>query len=270
MNMRGVSVLVSASLFLAVAAPAQIGFNQEEKMMIQKFKASNPMLEEGKGLFAKGKFDKAEKKFRECLDVFPKNADAHYYLAQIQLKKNDPAKALESIETAKACFSELGKLYSYTHQDMMNRLRDQKAEFEESIRQREATLAEMRGMKGEEAALKISNLETDIQQNKNQIAQIDAQLRRPIPMAMETPSGYDFIHGNILFKMKDYQGAVKQYTETIRRDPRHEFAYNNAANIYFMAGKYDVALKFLKQAEANGVKINEKFKKDLEARLENK
>ena len=38
-------------------------------------------------------------------------------------------------------------------------------------------------------------------------------------------------------------------------------------NIYFMAKQYEKALEFLRKAEANGVKVNQTFKKDLESRI---
>lgn len=222
MNSRRILALAIAALFLSGAAFAQIGFNQDERMMIQKLKASNGKLEQGEALFAKGNFDKAEKKFRECLNIFPKNANANYFLAQILLKKNDLEKALQSIETAETCFSELSKLYSFTHQEMLNKLREQKQDLEESIRRQEEDLsALMSRPRSEQTQASISSA----------------------------------------------QGAVNQYLETIKRDPSHEFAYNNLASIYFMAKQYDTALGFLQQAEANGVKVNPQFKKDLEDRL---
>lgn len=268
MNSRRILALAIAALFLSGAAFAQIGFNQDERMMIQKLKASNGKLEQGEALFAKGNFDKAEKKFRECLNIFPKNANANYFLAQILLKKNDLEKALQSIETAETCFSELSKLYSFTHQEMLNKLREQKQDLEESIRRQEEDLsALMSRPRSEQTQASISSAQGAIQQNKNLISQIDSQLNKPVPMVMETPAGYFYIHGNILFKLKDYRGAVNQYLETIKRDPSHEFAYNNLASIYFMAKQYDTALGFLQQAEANGVKVNPQFKKDLEDRL---
>jgi hypothetical protein len=55
--------------------------------------------------------------------------------------------------------------------------------------------------------------------------------------------------------------------ETIRLDPHHELAYNNLAGIYYGMGQYQRSLDTLLQAEANGVKVNPAFKKDLEARL---
>jgi pentatricopeptide repeat protein len=268
MKTRKILAFAAAALVLSCAGFAQMGFNQEERMMIEKFKASNSKLEQGKALFAKGKYGQAEKKFRECLNMFPKNADANYFMAQILLKKNDLEKALESIEAAKTYFSELSKLYSYTHQDMLNKLREQKQQLEETNRQIEANLAVLQsGQRSEQTQAAISNAQGDIQQNKNLIVQIDSQLNKPVPMVMETPAGYFNIHGNILFKLKNYQGAAEQYLETIKREPRHELAYNNLAAVYFIAKQYDKALAVLQQAEAKGIKVNPQFKKDLEARV---
>jgi tetratricopeptide (TPR) repeat protein len=266
MNIRRCVFFAAAVLFLSITSFPQVGFNMEERMMIAKFKASSVKLEEGKAQFTKGKFDKAERKFLECLEVFPKNADAHFFMAQIHEKNNDLDKALQSIETAKACFSEIGKFYAFSHQELLNKLRDQKSQVEEYIRKREDALAALRSQpKPDQDA--IRNLESEIQQNRNDIAKIDTQLREPIPMTMETPVPYFFIHGNILFKRKDFQGAVNQYLETVRVDPRHGPAYNNLANIFFMAKQYEKARDYLLQAEANGVAINPKFKQAIEEKL---
>jgi len=260
--------LVAAVLFFSAPSFSQIGFKQEERMMIQKFKASNGKLEEGKALFAKGNYDKARKKLLECLDMFPKNADAHFFMAQIHLKKNDLENARQSIESAKANFSELGKLYSFTHQEMLNDLREQKSQVEESIRKEEEALADLQTMpRSESTVLDTQNMQGALMQNKNLIAKIDAQLQNPIPMVMETPVQYFYIHGNILFRQKDFQGAAIQYLETIKRNPRHEFAYNNLASIFFMAKQYEKARDYLLQAEANGVAINPKFKQAIEEKL---
>jgi pentatricopeptide repeat protein len=261
-------VRLALAVFMTVAAFGQVGFKQDERMMVQKFKASNAKLEEGRALFAKGKFDQAEKKLKECLETFPKNADAQFIMAQIQLKKSEFDAALASIESAEKDFVEIAQLYAYTHQEMMNDLRTQKDGIQESLRAQEEAVAQLKAQRpSDETLLKITSGEGAIQQNKNLIAKIDMQLQNPIPQTMEIPSGYRYIHGNILFKRKDLQGAVNQYLETIRLQPAHEFAYNNLASIYFTAGQYEKALEFLRRAEANGVKINPAFKKDLEDRL---
>ncbi|HEX2695528.1 MAG TPA: tetratricopeptide repeat protein [Acidobacteriota bacterium] len=259
---------VAVLTFLSVAAFGQVGFKQDERMMIQKFKASNAKLEEGRALFAKGKLDKAEKKLMECLETFPKNADARFIMAQILLKRNEFDAALASIESAEKDFVEIAQLYAFTHQEMMNDLRAQKEQVQESIRTQEAALAQlMARSRSDSTQSAVTGAEASLQQNKNLIAKIDMQLQNPIPQTMEIPAGYRYIHGNILLKRKDLQGAVNQYLETIRLEPAHEFASNNLASIYFTAKQYEKALECLRRAEANGVKINLTFKKDLEDRL---
>ncbi len=260
---------LAAVTFLSAASFAQIGFKQDERMMVQKFKASNAKLEEGRALFIKGKLDKAETKLGECLKIFPKNADAQYLMAQIQAKKKDLDAALASIEGAEKSFVEMAQLYAYTHQEMMNDLRAQKDNILESIRTQEEILSGLkaRPLVDMSQATAIASAEGSIQQNKNLVAKIDKQLQDPVPLTMEIPAGYRYFHGNILFQRRDLQGAVSQYLETIRLQPDHEFAYNNLANIYFMAKQYDKALEFLRKAEANGVPVNQTFKKDIESRL---
>ena len=265
-----VIVFAAAGLaLLASAAPAQIGFKQDERAMVQKYKASNAKLEEAKSLFAKGKIDKAEAKIKDCLGIFPKNADARCLQAQIELKRGALEPALASIEGAESSFVEIGQLYSYTHQEMMNDLREQRNKVEESIRAGEEAVSRLRSQPRSEAqALALYDAEGRLQADRNLIGQIDRQLQNPVPQTMPVPAGYHFIHGNILFKMKRLSDAAAEYQETIRVDPDHGNAYNNLASIYFVAGQYQKALDFLNQAEARGVKINPAFKKDLEQRLD--
>lgn len=260
--------LAAGVLVLAAAVPAQVGFKQDERAMVQKYKASNAKLEEAKPLFANGKLDKAEAKLKECLAIFPKNPDAQYLMAQIQLKRGEIEPALASIEGAERSFLEAGQLYTFTHQEMLSDLRDQRARLEDSIRAGEDQLGQLRSLpRSDSTQTSIAAAEGAVQKDKNLVAQIDRQLANPIPQTMAMPAGYHYIHGNILFKLKRPADAAAQYQETVRLDPRYGAAYNNLASIYFAAGQYQKALDFLGRAEANGVKVNPAFKKDLEQRL---
>lgn len=268
-----VVVMVFATGWGLLAGPAsgQVGFKQDERLLVQKYKASNAKFEEGKALFLKGKADGAEKKFRECLKIFPKNPDARYLMAQIELKRGDLDAALASIETAETDFVDIGQLYTFTHQEMLNDLREQRARVEESIRAGQGTLADLRSRPSSDMTqAAITSTEGNMEKDRNTLAQIDLQLQNPIPQTLEVPAGYHYVHGNILFKSKRFAEAADQYLETVRLEPRHEFAYNNLASLYFAAGQFQKALDFLRRAEANGVKVNASFKKDLEARLAKK
>jgi pentatricopeptide repeat protein len=65
----------------------------------------------------------------------------------------------------------------------------------------------------------------------------------------------------VLFKLKKYDEAHDQYLEAINVDPKHASAYNNLINLYYMSRNYELALKFIDQAEASGVKLNAELKK---------
>ncbi|KAI0751258.1 activator of Hsp70 and Hsp90 chaperone [Daedaleopsis nitida] len=63
--------------------------------------------------------------------------------------------------------------------------------------------------------------------------------------------------GNALFKKGDFAGAVKAYTESIKRDPKDPRGYNNRANAYTKLAALPEALKDAEEA----IKIDPKFVK---------
>ena len=63
--------------------------------------------------------------------------------------------------------------------------------------------------------------------------------------------------GNALFKKGDYAGAVKAYTEAIKRDPKDPRGYNNRANAYTKLAALPEALKDAEEA----IKVDPKFVK---------
>ncbi|GJJ07657.1 hypothetical protein Clacol_010572 [Clathrus columnatus] len=63
--------------------------------------------------------------------------------------------------------------------------------------------------------------------------------------------------GNTLFKKSDFVGAVKAYTEAIKRDPSDPRGYNNRANAYTKLASLPEALKDAEEA----IKVDPKFVK---------
>ena len=119
---------------------SQIGSEKEDNKVFQAYRASMAKLKEGKAFFLKGNYDRAEKKLKECLTVFPENPDAHYLIAQIVLNRGDIDAALSSIERAESSFMETRKFYGFYHQERMVDLRGQKARVEESIKKWEPVI----------------------------------------------------------------------------------------------------------------------------------
>ena len=63
--------------------------------------------------------------------------------------------------------------------------------------------------------------------------------------------------GNVLFKAGDFAGAVKSYTESIKRDPKDPRGYNNRAAAYTKLVALPEALKDANEA----IKTDSKFGK---------
>ena len=61
--------------------------------------------------------------------------------------------------------------------------------------------------------------------------------------------------GNVKFKAGDFAGAVKDYTESIKRDPSDARGYNNRAAAYMKLVAFPEALKDANEA----IKVDSKF-----------
>ncbi len=247
--------LVAGAFLLALPLAAQKNFNQEEKQTIEKYKRANVHFLKGAEYLKKGKFEKARKEADICLEIFPGYADAHLIIAQLQYQQGALDPALKEIETAKSEFTTFSKFYSYSYQEYLNRLRDERDQAESRINEMSNALSTAT------SSTEKMRLENQISKAKQNLATLDTRLHDPIPPTPDIPAEYHYIHGNILFKMKRFNEAQELYLAAINADPRHASAYNNLINIYFARNDMADALKYLQQAEANGVTVNEKLKK---------
>jgi tetratricopeptide (TPR) repeat protein len=258
-------VLLVLSFISATGLPlfGQKDFNVDEKKLIDTFKRANPYYLDGAKQFAKGKLDKAETKLMECLEIMPAHADASYVLAQVHLKRKAFPEALAAIITAEKNYAANARFQNFSHQDYLDRLRQQREELETQRTQLERKIQTLGGNNPERG-----RLEQEVQSFVQSIREIDRRLNSPTDTSAEVPADYFYIHGNALFQLRRASEAAAQYQEAIRRDPRHGNAYNNLALVWFSMGKYREALDCLMQAEAAGVKVNPDFKKAVEAKVE--
>lgn len=233
----------------------QKDFFMKEKELYEKYKMSIKNFEAGKRQFNKGDYKKAEKELKKCLEVFPKHYQAHFLLSQIFYRKEDFPKALEHIEEAKANIKFMNRMYSFAYEDYTKKLREQRDECKTKLSQYKGSLSTTT-----DEAQKM-RLEQAIDSLENEVRTIDSRLTEPLPQVEQIPADYYYIHGNIFFKLKKIQEAYGEYLQAIEIDPKHGNAYNNLANLYYMAKQYQKALECLNQAEASGVKINTEFKK---------
>lgn len=252
--------MVAAALLLALPLRAQKDFNQSEKETVEKYKRARTHFLKGGEHLKKEKMDKARKEAETALEIFPEYAEAHLLMAQLEYQEGRYENALKEVATAKTDFLAFGKLYSYSYQEYLDRLRQQRDQKQEVINSMGAGLAQA---KSNAERLRI---ESQISRAKQDMTTIDMRLNNPIPSTLDLPAEYHYIQGNILFKLKRYDEALALYQAAVQADPRHANAYNNLIMIVFARNDIAGALKYLEQAEANGVTVNEKLKKDLLAK----
>jgi tetratricopeptide (TPR) repeat protein len=248
-------VFVAAALLLALPLRAQKDFNQAEKETVEKYKRARAHFLKGGEHLKKGKMDKARKEAETALEIFSDYAEAHLLMAQLEYQDGRYENALKEVTTAKTDFSTFGKLYTFSYQEYLDRLREQRDEKQEIVNTMAAAVSTARNN------VEQQRIEAAVSKAKQDIANIDMRLNNPIPATMELPAEYQYIHGNILFKLKRYDEALALYQAAVQADPRHANAYNNLIGIAFARNDVAGALKYLEQAEASGVTVNEKLKK---------
>ncbi|MBN1273399.1 MAG: tetratricopeptide repeat protein [Candidatus Aminicenantes bacterium] len=237
---------------------AQEDYTRDEYRLAQDYKVANSMFVKGKEFFDEKKFQKAEKEFLKCLGKMPEHADASFYLAQVYYNLKDLAKALEYIKQAAVNYHHIAKIKLNMQQQLLLKLQEEKEDLEEYVRALRDALASTTDPRERE---KVQN---QISKRENRINIIDSRMREPHPELEKEehiPADYYYFHGNILFKLKNYQEAFEQYQKAITIDPSHGNAYNNLANLYYMARRYKEALECLEKAEKNGVEVNPDLRK---------
>ncbi len=247
--------LVAIGLLLTLPLAAQKDFNQSEKEAIEKYKRARPYFLKGGDYLKKGKLDKARKEAETSLQIFPEYAEAHLLMAEVGYQRGQYEEALKEIETGKKDFAAFGKLYTFTYQEYLDRLREQRDEKENYLNSLAAALSNAK------SKTEQMRLEAQISKARQDLTSISSRLSSPIPPTLEIPAEFHYIHGNILFKLKRFGEARDQYQAAVQADPRHAKAFNNLISIHFASGDQAGAQKLLEEAEANGVTVNEKLKK---------
>jgi tetratricopeptide (TPR) repeat protein len=241
-------------------------FSQERFLMdektFQRFKQAKRMYVKGEQLYLKGKLSKAQKSLEKCVELFPEYSEAYFVMAQILYVKREYGAALEKISNAKTHFKYMANIRVSAQMDYIGDLGEQSQKLKDRLQELQRKLGAS-GSTGQR-----SQLETQMGTIQSQLNRIEGQIRTPVPTFEQLPAEYHYVHGNILFKLKKFHEAKKQYLEAVEVDQNHGNALNNVAILLFLEKKYRKAKEFLDRAEASGMVINQNFKRDLEKALE--
>ncbi len=224
----------------------------DQKKLIRNYKLSEKQFKKAENNFSKGNYSEAEKHMKKCVEIFPMHANGHYYLSLIYYKLKNYPLALAHVDKAKANVQRLNQLKAHV---LVTRDRKLK-EYRKDLRD------------GNYIPYFCENnpcmVETAKRVSEQRATTLDLLIGKTVQREIDIPANYFYSHGNILYKLKRYKESIQQYVEVIRRDPNHGGAYNNLANLFYLAGKKDAASLCLNQAEACGFNVDPRFKKVLE------
>jgi tetratricopeptide (TPR) repeat protein len=225
----------------------------QEDHALAEYKNAKSVFRDGEYLFLTGDYKKAEKELLKCLKALPQHADSYFLLAQIEYKNGNLDKSREYIISAKkkyVFFKGIEHLY-------VKELREEQQRIISDLSGLKSELDQTRDRSAQ------PSLRNRIMWTEREISIIDDQMKQFVPEAEQEeviPADYHYVHGNVLFKNKNYKEALDEYNEAVKIDPAHGSAYNNLANLYYMSKEYKKALDCLTRAEQKGVEINPELK----------
>jgi cellulose synthase operon protein C len=215
-------------------------------------------------LILKNQLDEADRLDNEILKVAPRDVDALVYRAQVQLRRNDSAGAVDSLQSAlhndpsnAVAHYQLGIAFDQQHNDSRA-----ESEWREAVRLRpdltdaQRALASMAIRRGDLEALALTAQQiiaaqpyaadgyllkgiSDIARQKFADAQQDAE--QAMQKAPQSPAPYVQM-GNINLAQKRYADAEKYYLGGLDKDPNSADALSGFMNTCFAQKQYDRAI----------------------------
>ncbi|KAF8165112.1 chaperone [Crassisporium funariophilum] len=223
---------------------AEEDVEMEEDDETRAKKEAEAAKEKGNLAYKARNFEEAAKQFQLAWDAWPKNIAYLTNLSAVYFEQGDYDKAIETCEKAieegrslRTDYKLIAKAYG-----RIGSAYQKKNDLGNAIKSYQKSLTEHRTP---EILNKLRDLER-AKVEEDRIAYIDPE-----------KSAAAREEGNVKFKAGDFAGAVKDYTESIKRDPKDARGYNNRAAAYMKLVAFPEALKDANEA----IKTDPKFVK---------
>ncbi|KAJ7179516.1 activator of Hsp70 and Hsp90 chaperone [Mycena filopes] len=189
----------------------------------------------GSEAYKKRDFAEAATQFSKAWDVWPKDITYLTNLGAVYFEQGDYDKAIETCEKAaeegrsmRADYKLVAKAYG-----RIGSAYHKKGDLASAIKYFQKSLTEHR-------TPDILNKLRDVERTK-----VEEDRKAYIDPAKSATAREE---GNVLFKAGDFAGAVKLYTESIKRDPIDARGYNNRAAAYMKLAAFPEGLKDVNEA----------------------
>lgn len=240
-------------VFLGAAEPASC----QENDLIQTYESADAHFFKAEEFFLKQDLENARSELAQCFELMPEHSEAHYLVAQIDLRQGFKHRALSHIEKAE------------TYYDFASKVRgeQQKKLLIELQRMRDEQDIILTGLKREMARTSDPSLrralETRTLQHQKIKMNIEDRLLSPLSLPTGGAAEFHFLHGEILVALKRYPEAEAQYRITIETTPTSPDAYDRLARVLLGAGQAYRALEVINAAEEKGVAMDGQLKLDV-------
>lgn len=243
--------------FVGTAGPAVQGPVYQEDDLVQKYESADAHFFKAEEFFLKQDLVNARSELALCLDVMPEHSEAHYLMAQINLRQGFFNRALNHINKAETYYDFASKIRAEQQNKLLlelQRMRDEQDEILTELKRDMARISEPSSRR---------TLEARILQAQKIRANIEDRLLSPLSLPTAGLTEYHFLHGEILVALKRYPEAEAQYRITIETAPTSPDAYDRLARILLAAGQAYRALDVIDAAEEMGVVLDEKLRQDV-------
>jgi glyoxylase-like metal-dependent hydrolase (beta-lactamase superfamily II)/Flp pilus assembly protein TadD len=244
-KMRTVGMLFLLAGMVVFCAPLSAS---ERDSNASADKDVNAHFQKGEKLFLAGDLFAAEREFWQALNGRGVKSRCYYYLAQISYKRDDYDSALSQIEKAEACFGLNAEDREARIKSTITLLRDVIG-----VLQSEIPLLPVNC-----SGIRVGESEIDqlIQAKQSQISDLEYMLARGTVAPEKIPAEYEFVHGNILFKLREYPRAREHYANAVQVDPYHKEAHNNLIYACCLSKDFQQAKRAVDMANSLKIALN--------------
>jgi len=223
-------------------AEAEAALPSEERQKIQKAKDAEAIKLKGNEFYKKKDFETALKHYNEAKDMNPSEILFYSNIAACHIEQKNFDAAVKSCD--EGIESTKGKQYDYAKLA--------------KVMARKASALEKKGDLDEALQVyRAALLENNDSSIKDSMKRLEKAKKEKETLAYINPEIADQhkVKGTELFKAGDYPGAIKEYDEGLRRDPKAVAIYTNRAQAYIKLMEPNQAIKDAEKALA----IDDKF-----------
>lgn len=248
----GLLLLLCSLLFFSTGPWMFASTGEDASVSIAKFAQADKYFKAAREAFSKRNYQKSEKAVKKCLDIYESHANGHFLMSQIMYRKGELQGALAHIETAKRDFILLMEWFNRNRKAGESQQKAERMMLKSALQSLESSFEQYDCTRG------ISRAIAAAQQEVNDL---DSRSISSAGKIAGVPAEYEYVHGNVLFKMKKYEAALERYRAAVEINPRHTRATNNLINILFLSRRYAQAEDVMNRAARNGVAVNPDLKR---------